>query len=193
MLRTRLSGARRGEFNPLFRVLSIIVLVLLVVGSYRLYKFIWPTPYVARPSGFQIVFPGIPKVDKLPTQKKSGVEVSGTIYNVDNLTKGTDYAVYATNYAGVDFSSLSEDSKVGALESQIDTIAKNDQLSIKDGKETTFKGIVALEATLYPNDPSEPSTYVLAFLNHSKVYMLLGAGITTRQFNIYTNTFNFVN
>ena len=36
-----------SKFNPLLRVLCVVVLVLLAIGAYSLYKFIWPTPYVA--------------------------------------------------------------------------------------------------------------------------------------------------
>jgi len=184
---------KSGRFSPLLRALSIVVLVLLVVGSYHIYKFIWPTPYVAKQSGFQIVFPGVPTVDKLPSQNKSGLKVSGTIYSVDDQAKGTDYAVYATNYSHINFTSYSKDSKIELLEGEVETIAKNDQASLSSGHTTTFDNLTAVEATLAPSDTSDPSTHVLAFLYQSRLYILLGAGISTSQFNSYTKTFHFVN
>jgi hypothetical protein len=182
-----------SRFNPLIRALSVIVLVLLVIGLYRTYKFIWPTPYVAKQAGFQIVFPGVPTVDKLPSQTKSGVKVtSGMLYNVDNRTKGTDHAVEVTSYAHVNFDSYSKSSKTGILESEIETIAKNDQLKLTTGQSITFKALPAVEATLAPSNPSEPSTHVIAFLNGNRLYILLGAGISSSQFNSYVKTFRLV-
>jgi len=189
----KMNNIRAGRFNSLLRALCIVVLALLVVGSFRVYKFIWPTPYVAKQSGFQIVFPGVPTLDKLPSQNKSGVQVSGTIYSVDNQAKGTDYAVYATNYSHVDFTSYSRTSRIETLESEVDAIAKNDQLNLSDGKTTTFDNLIAVEATLAPSDPSVPSTHVLAFLNRSRLYILLGAGISTSKFNSYIKTFRIIN
>jgi hypothetical protein len=191
--REKMEKIRQSKFNSLLRVLAVVLLVLVALGSYSLYKFIWPTPYVARQSGFQIVFPGNPSVYKLPAKTESGVKVSGDIYSVDNQMKGTDYAVYATNYTGVNFDTYSQDAKLGALEEEVSTVAKNDELSISDGQTHSFKNMAAVEATLKPSNPSEPSTYAVAFLNKDKIYILLGAGITPRQFNIYTKTFRFVN
>lgn len=190
--RDRVNNTKSGKFNPLLRVVFVLAVALLAIGSYHIYKFIWPTPYVAKQSGFQIVFPGVPTVKKLPPQKESGVEVSGTIYSLDNQTKGTDYAVYVTNYPHADFTAYSQDSKIGTLEAEVSTIAQNDQLSLSDGQTTTLDGETAVEATLSPSDHSEPNTYAIATLSQNRLYMLLGAGISKSQFNSYIKTFHFV-
>jgi hypothetical protein len=183
---------RRSEFNPLLRVLSIVVVVVLSVSFYHIYKSIWPTPYVAKRSGFQIVFPGVPTISKLPSQKKSGVE-GGAIYSVDDQTKGTDYAVYVTDYSYVNFNSLSQGSKIQALEGEVETIVKNDQLSLSSGQVITFDNLTAVKATLAPANPSEPDTYLIAFFNKSRLYILLGAGISMSKFSSFTKTFHFTN
>jgi len=187
-----MNSIRHSEFNPLLRVLSIIVLGVLLVGFYRIYKFIWPTPYVATQSGFQIVFSGTPTVTKLPSQSKSGVE-GGAIYSVDNQIKGTDYAVYVTDYSHVNFNSLSKNSKVQILEGEVESIVKSDKVSLTSGQAITFDNLTAVEATLTPPNTSEPDTHLVAFFNKTRLYILLGAGISTSKFNSYTKTFRFRN
>ncbi|HEY1645478.1 MAG TPA: hypothetical protein VGF75_03765, partial [Candidatus Saccharimonadales bacterium] len=116
-----IANIKKGGSNPFLRILAIIVLALLLVGSYHVYKDIWPTEYVATQDGFKIVFPSAPTVNKLAPQKtSSGVEDSGNIYSVTNKTKGTDYVVYVTSYSKESFNSLSESSRASILEDEIE-------------------------------------------------------------------------
>jgi hypothetical protein len=188
--RKKMDSIRRSGFNPLLRILSIVVLGVLLVSFYRIYKFIWPTPYVAGQYGFQIVFSGNPTITKLPSQKNSGVE-GGAIYSVDDQIKGTDYAVYVTNYSHADFDSLSRNSKIEVLEGEVEAISKHDQLSLTSGQVITFDNLTAVEATIAAPTHSGPDTHLIAFFNKSRLYILLGAGITASKFNSYTKTFRF--
>jgi len=181
------------DFNsPIMRILTLAIIGALAFGSFRLYKFIWPTPYVSQDYGFQVVFPQNPSVTTLPPQTDSGVKETGKIYSADNLTKGTDYAVEATDYSNTNFDSLSSSTKINLLESQVQSIATSDKVTITSGKPITFEGLTAVQATLSPSDHSEPDTNVVALLNKNRLYILLGAGMSASKFNSFTKTFKLV-
>lgn len=190
-IKVDLSGSR---YNSLLRIVAVIILALLLVGVYRTYKIIWPAHYIAKQNGFEIVFGGTPTVNQLSPQKlKDGVIETGTTYNLDNTSKGTDYAVYVTDYSGVNFNSLSKSSTISNLDDELETLAQNDQGNLSNGENVTFLGLPAVKATLNPTNHSVPSTEVLTFLNKSKLYVILGGGISRSKFNDFTKTFRFIN
>lgn len=184
---------QRSKFNSLLRILSIIVLAALVFGAYHVYKDIWPTPYKAKQAGFQIVFPGTPTINTLPSQKASGVEESGAIYSIQDQAKGTDYAVFVTSYAHTNFSSLSKSSILTTLDSEIEVLAHNSEANLSNGRTITFEGVTAVGATLKPTNRSESDTNVLAFLHGSRLYIIFGTGISQSKFSSFTKTFHFIN
>jgi hypothetical protein len=182
-----------NRYSGIFRLFLIIFIFLIGFGSYNLYKSIFPTPYISKVDKFQVVFPCFPTVNKLQTEKQSdGSIVSGNVYNCSNQKQGTDYAVYVTNYSGINFSKHNSSYIISTLQEQLEALAKIDSSNISNGQTINFDGTSAVKAIFSPTSQNEAKSYILTLTHNNNLYILIGSGISQNQFNIFTSRFKLL-
>ena len=184
---------KSNNLARLVRVVLACLLVMLVIGSFYLYRYLWPVPYVSQIDGFKIVFPGTPTVKTIsPSNTLTGGKESARVYSVLNQTAGTDYAVYVTHFTNIDTGPDQQQSVIAGLQYNIEEMANSDNSTPSNGATITFKGVTAVQATLTPTDNTNASAHLLTFFKGDNLYMLLGSGISQPRFNSFTRSFNFI-
>jgi hypothetical protein len=178
--------------SAIARVVLVLVVIGLVVGGVYLYHSLNPTPYVSKQDNFQIVFPGIPKKNKIAANSVSGISESGRLYNLLQQSSNDEYAVYVIKYSGTSASSLSKSETQQALEGDVDQLAQSDSSRISNGTAISFKNMTAVEATLTPTGTNYGASNVLAFLNKNDLYMIFGSGMSQSKFQSFANTFKLL-
>jgi hypothetical protein len=183
---------RDGPLNTMLRIVSVVVIFVILVSAFYLYKFIFPAPYIATQDNFKIVFPNPPKVNNVAPKKVGSSTESSRIYSDINDTTGTAYTVYVTYFSTIKSSSLSKAETLAFLQADIENLAKNDSTNLSNGNTLIFKNQTAVEAKLTPTDSSDASSNIIGFFNGQRLYILIGTGISDRQFNIFINRFAFL-
>jgi len=182
-----------SNLNNFFRLLVVAIAIILIAIVPKIYHDIWPTPYISTQDNFKIVFPGNPTISKLnPTSSALNGKQTGRVYSVSNQAKGTDQAVYVTSFNGLNVNGLAESDKIANLQYNVEQLAQTDNANLSNGKTSTFKGMTAVEATLTPTNSADASSYLIAFFNQDKLYMIIGSGMSQSSFNRFTNSFNLL-
>jgi hypothetical protein len=154
-----------------------------------------PQPFTSTAFGFKISFPGYPTVNN-ETQQIDGYSIPLTVYQRSNDSNSTYLA------AAYDLSSLPDLSGdpnsvlEGALNGDVETVAKADGIttaSITSSSFNQFSGLPGIQATvnIKANDGTDYTGYFQIFLKANKMFAIETVGISQSDFNTFVQSFSF--